>query len=78
MLVAGSHKRTMNLEKFNKKLGEKLVVVPAYNSRDEPRARFPQESQKIVVPQTKETANTDLLFFSFPAMKLLIFITFKM
>ena len=61
MLVAGSHKRTMNLEKFNKKLGEKLVVVPAYNSREWPRARFPRESQEIIVPQTKETAYTDLI-----------------
>ena len=51
----------MSLEKIYEKLGEKLVVVPAYNSREWPRARFPQESQKTVVPQTKETAFTDLI-----------------
>ena len=62
LLVADSHRKTINLKKIEEELGGKLVVVPAYNSGEWPGAKIPHKSQKIVVPlMTKKTPYTDLI-----------------
>lgn len=62
LLLADSHRKTMNFRQIEEELGGELVVVPAYNSGEWPRAKFPTKSQKVVAPlMLKERPYTDLI-----------------
>ena len=62
LIVADSHRNTMNLWKIEEELGGKLFVAAGYNSAEWPRSKFPQKSQKVVVPlMLKEAPYTDLI-----------------
>lgn len=62
LVVADSHRKTMNLGEIEEELGGELFVAPAYNSGEWPRSKFPTKSQKIVVPlMMKEAPYTDLI-----------------
>ena len=62
LLVADSHRKTMNFREIEEELGGKLFVTPAYNSAEWPRSKFPTKSQKVVVPlMLKDAPYTDLI-----------------
>ena len=62
LLVADSHRKTMNFREIEEELGGKLFVTPAYNSAEWPRSKIPTKSQKVVVPlMLKDAPYTDLI-----------------
>ena len=51
LFVADSHRKSVDFKSVQKVLGGELCVVPAYNSGEWPKSRFPNKSHKLVVPQ---------------------------